>query len=223
MDVLKRLETMSNVELVALDDTVLRCLRGSYEAGDYARAVYQSLKTDLETGDAEMPVYSRSSLLKALRWELTEGKARKVYANTIRAAIDPTVDMTMVECGGGKLMNTLSEFWRTVLAACNTDMMQALDLLARTVITSRPPIDYGYVGPCWESAVNPNCKRLMDCILWDLEDGNIARWRCDRRTLSGHLLWCLIVGPHSAVYRRAMDILRGDTSVKFSDLRKLVK
>jgi hypothetical protein len=101
MDLVKRLETMSDVELVALDDTVLRCLRGTYETGDYARAVYQSLKTDLETGLAEMPVYSRQLLLWALKREFSTGRYAKVYANILRATTNPDVHLTLVDCRGG--------------------------------------------------------------------------------------------------------------------------
>jgi hypothetical protein len=109
VDVVKRLETMSLCELSALDATVLHCLRGTYQTNwghgphTSVRVVYRAILWDFEDGVTQPVAYSRGSLLKALRWELTEGRARKVYANTIRAAIDPAVDMTMVEAGEGKL------------------------------------------------------------------------------------------------------------------------
>jgi hypothetical protein len=99
MEVLKRLETMSDVELVALDDTVLRCLRG-VGTGDYARAVYQSLKADLETGLAQMPVYSRKLLLWALKREFSTGRYAKVYVNILLATTNPDIHLTLADCRG---------------------------------------------------------------------------------------------------------------------------
>jgi len=105
MDMLKELETMSLCQLSALDATVLHCLRGTYSTGwDHGphtsvRIVYRALLWDCEDGVTQPVAYSRNSLIKALRWELTQGLARKVYANVLSAAIDPGVDMTMIECG----------------------------------------------------------------------------------------------------------------------------
>jgi hypothetical protein len=119
-------------------------------------------------------------------------------------------------------MSNLSQFWRSMLAGCNADVLQALELFAQTVIARKPPIDFGYIGPFWDAEKDPNGRILMDRILWDVQDGNIARFDCDRCTLLSHLVWCLVDGPQSAVYQRAVYILNGDNSDKFSDLRKLV-
>ncbi len=105
MDVVKQLETMSTVELVALDATILHCLRGTYdtewEHGPHSQVytVFRCMKLDLEDGVSPMPMYSRAMLLSSLKWEATQGLARRVYANVLSAAIDPGVDMTMLEAG----------------------------------------------------------------------------------------------------------------------------